>query len=73
MNSVDLRAIIETLKNIKPESGDLPIGNIEAAINALESAKDCLEAVTVKGRENLDKLLGVMLVIDMIIGKEQKG
>ena len=64
-----LEQVKYTLENLKVVDGDICIENIEAAIKALESELDCLEAVTVQGRENLDQLLGVMLTISTIIGK----
>lgn len=67
-----LEQVKYTLENLKVVDGDICIENIEAAIKALESELDCLEAVTVQGRENLDQLLGVMLTISTIIGKETK-
>lgn len=67
-----LEQVKYTLENLKVVDGDICIENIEAAIKALEAELDCLEAVTVQGRENLDQLLGVMLTISTIIGKETK-
>lgn len=64
-----LEQVKYTLENLKVVDGDICIENIEAAIKALEAELDCLEAVTVQGRENLDQLLGVMLTISTIIGK----
>lgn len=68
-----LEQIKLTLRNINFVDGvALSMGNIEAAIQALESELDCLEAVTVQGRENMDKLLGVIITIEAIIGKDKK-
>jgi len=68
-----LEQIKRTLADIKTVDGTiLSAGNIEAAINALEAELDCLESVQVQGRDNLDRLLGVMLAIEMIIGKDKK-
>lgn len=68
-----LEQIKLTLADIKTVDGTIIVAeNIEAAINALEAELDCLESVQVQGRDNLDKLLGVMLAIEMIIGKETK-
>lgn len=68
-----LEQIKWTLTQTKDVDGNtLPVDNIEAAITALEAELDCLEKVTAQGRDNLDKLLGIMLAIDMIIGKDKK-
>lgn len=67
-----LEQVKYTLENLKIVDGDVSIENIEAAIKALEAELDCLETVTVQGRENLDQLLGVILTINMIIGKDKK-
>ncbi|MBO5967257.1 MAG: hypothetical protein J6S14_02025 [Clostridia bacterium] len=49
--------------------GDDVAPYFEAAIQNLEAARDALETVSVKGRVNIDKLLGCMMGIDMIIGE----
>ena len=68
-----LEQIKLTLRNINAADGvTLSMENIEAAIQALESELDCLETVTVQGRENMDKLLGVIITIEAIIGKDKK-
>lgn len=67
-----LEQVKYTLENLKIVDGDVSIENIEAAIKALEVELDCLETVMVQGRENLDQLLGVILTINMIIGKDKK-
>ncbi len=68
-----LEQIKLTLRNINAADGvALSMENIEAAIHALESELACLETVTVQGRENMDKLLGVIITIEAIIGKDKK-
>ena len=68
-----LEQIKLTLRNINAADGVvLSMENIEAAIQALESELDCLETVTVQGKENMDKLLGVIITIEAIIGKDKK-
>jgi len=67
-----LEQVKYTLENLAIVDGDICIENIEAAVKALETELECLEAVTVKGKENLDQLLGVILAINSIIGKEAK-
>lgn len=39
------------------------------AIDALNELKAQLDTVPVSGRENVDKMLGCMMAIDIIIGK----
>ena len=68
-----LEQIKLTLRNINAADGvALSMENIEAAIQALESELVCLETVTVQGKENMDKLLGVIITIEAIIGKDKK-
>lgn len=68
-----LEQIKYTLGNIETaDESVISEENIEAAIKALESELACLETVTVQGRENMDKLLGVILSIEAIIGKDKK-
>lgn len=68
-----LEQIKLTLRNIKTtDMKALSMENIEAAIQALESELACLETVTVQGKENMDKLLGVIITIEAIIGKDKK-
>lgn len=40
------------------------------AIDALNDLKTQLDTVPVSGRENVDKMLGCMMALDIIIGKE---
>ena len=68
-----LEQIKLTLRNIKTtDMKALSMENIEAAIQALESELACLETVTVQGKENMDKLLGIIITIEAIIGKDKK-
>lgn len=40
------------------------------AIDALNDLKTQLDTVPVSGRENVDRMLGCMMALDIIIGKE---
>lgn len=44
--------------------------NIYAAINELQNLLVALDEVEVKGRQNVDTLLGCMMAIEAIIGKD---
>lgn len=44
---------------------------LERAIEAVKDAQEALETISVKGRSNVDALLGCMMGLDMIIGKEE--
>ncbi len=45
--------------------------NVHNAINELQELLQKLEEVPVKGRQNVDTLLGCMMAIDAIIGGDQ--
>lgn len=61
-----------TLKQIIPAliSLGVSVEHIEAAIDELRSLLAELDEVEVKGRKNVDTLLGCMMAIEAIIGKE---
>ncbi len=61
-----------TLKQLIPAliSFGVSADHIEAAINELRGLLAELDEVEVKGRANVDKLLGCMMALDIIIGKE---
>lgn len=61
-----------TLKQIIPAliSLGVSVEHIEAAIDELRSLLAELDEVEVKGRQNVDTLLGCMMAIEAIIGKE---
>ena len=44
--------------------------NIYAAINELQNLLVALDEVEVKGRQNVDTLLGCMMALESIIGKD---
>lgn len=67
---VSLIEIKNALVNLESSSGDKGIEYIDAAIDNLKAASDALNTVSVRGRNSVDALLGCMIGIDMIIGKE---
>ena len=60
------------LYNIKNAVDALGVdsGLLQDAINALKDFAAALETVPVSGRECVDKMLGCMMALDIIIGKE---
>ena len=67
----NLKQVKYTLEHLDYVDGDCPDKYIDTAIEALETASEALNTIGVRGRDNLDQLLGVMLAIDMILGKEE--
>lgn len=51
----------------------IDITNAEKAIVELRDFLDVLDGVSVKGRDNVDTLLGCMMAIEAIIGDEKNG
>jgi hypothetical protein len=49
------------------------ITHAEKAIDELRDFLDVLNDVSVKGRDNVDTLLGCMMAIEAIIGDEKNG
>lgn len=68
--NVSLLKIKDALIGIEGEGWDEhTINYVDAAANNLKALSDSLESVSVKGRKNMDALLGCMIGIDMIIGE----
>ena len=65
----NLKQVKYTLEHLDYVDGDCSAKYIDTAIEALETASEALNTIGVRGRDNLDQLLGVMLAIDMILGK----
>ena len=63
-----------TLKQLIPALVSLGVKteNIYAAINELQNLLVALDEVEVKGRQNVDTLLGCMMALESIIGKEDE-
>lgn len=68
----NLAQVKYTLEHLEVIGGDNSSEHIDKAITELERAAAALNTITVQGRENLDSLLGCMLGIDMILGRDQK-
>lgn len=64
-----------SLKQLVPALASIGIsgGHIDVAINELHELLAELDEVEVKGRTNVDTLLGCMMAIDAIIGKDGGG
>ena len=64
-----------TLKQLIPALQTLGVSveHIEAAIDELRDLLAELDEVEVKGRQNVDTLLGCMMAIDAIIGEQKNG
>ena len=63
---VSLRQLIPALACVGVEKT-----HIEAAMGELVMLLNELDEVEVKGRQNVDTLLGCMMALDAIIGKEE--
>lgn len=61
-----------TLKQLIPAllSLGVSVKHIEEAIDELRGLLDELDEVTVKGRQQVDTLLGCMMAIEAIVGKD---
>ena len=72
MATANLKQVKYTLENLDIIDGDNNIDYVDKAIESLENAAEALNTIAVRGRDNLDQLLGIMLALDMILGKDQK-
>lgn len=70
---VSLIDIKLALEDIQKESGDDCVEYIDRAIEQLKTAQEALNTVSVRGRHDVDALLGCMLGIDLVIGEEKNG
>lgn len=71
---VSLIEIKLALDGIQKESGDdCTTKYIDEAIERLKTAQEALNTISVRGRHDVDALLGCMLGIDLIIGEENNG
>lgn len=63
-----------TLKQLVPAllSLGVSVEHIEAAIDELRGLLAELDEVEVKGRQNVDTLLGCMMALEQIVGKEDE-
>lgn len=67
----NLKQVRYTLEHIDIIDGDNSTEYIDKASEALETAAEALNTISVRGKDNLDQLLGCMLGIEMILGKEE--
>ena len=67
---VTIYEIRKALENLDAESGDKGLEYIDEAIANLQDAEQALNTVSVRGRVSVDALLGCMMGIELIIGKE---
>ena len=67
----NLKQVKYTLEHLDYVDGDCNTVYIDRAIESLETAAESLNTIAVRGRDSLDQLLGCMLGIDMILGKEE--
>lgn len=71
---VSLIEIKLALDGIQKESGDdCAKKYIDEAIERLKAAQEALNTISVRGRHDVDALLGCMLGIDLIIGEGNNG
>ena len=68
----NLKQVKYTLENLDIIDGDNSTTYVVQAIEALEAASEALNTIAVRGKDNLDQLLGCMLGIDMILGKAEE-
>lgn len=68
---ISLIKILDTLRSLEHESGDDPVKYVEAALEQLGYASEAMNTLSVRGRTAVDSLLGCMIGLDMIIGKEE--
>lgn len=61
---IQIRAAVESL--------NAETVHIDRATRALEEALDSLNQVAVKGRQDVDTMLGCMMALEQIIGKEDE-
>ena len=69
-NMVNLLEIKKTIEALEYDGGDDPLKYLENALDQLEIAYGAMNTISVCGRDNVDSLLGCMIGIEMIIGKE---
>ena len=67
-----LKQIINALSNLYVNDGDKDgvLDELKAALALLESALEKLDGLSVQGRHVVDTLLGCMMFLEQITGKE---
>ena len=70
---VSLKKIKETLASIETIDGDNSTEYLDKAIENLETAVEAMQTIGVRGKDNLDKLLGCIIGVGILIGGEENG
>lgn len=70
---ISLIKVKNVLSELESSGGDNPVAYISDAIGSLKNASEAMNTVSVCGRENVDKLLGCMMALDIIIGENNNG
>lgn len=71
---ITLRQIDSAIDSLKCNGDkDAVLEQISCAIDALEDALKGMDELQVKGRDNVDTLLGCMMAVEAIIGDEKNG
>ena len=70
---INLTKIKEALESIEPIDGDASAEYIDAAIENLKTAVSAMNTIGVRGKDNLDKLLGCIMGIGILIGEDKDG
>lgn len=71
---VTLRQIESAIDSLKCNGGkDAVLEQISCAIDALKDALKGMDELQVKGRDNVDTLLGCMMAVEQIIGEKNDG
>ena len=68
---ITITRLIKALAELDCE-GDNSTEYLQSAKRDLEEAAEALNTISVRGRDNVDTLLGIMLGIEVIIGKDEK-
>lgn len=71
---ITLRQIYSAIDSLKCNGDkDATLEQLSSAIDALEDAVKSMDELAVKGRDNVDTLLGCMMAVEAIIGDEKNG
>lgn len=72
MDKIGLDTIKKTLENVEFEGGDDPVKYIVNAIEQLKLASEAMNTISVRGKSNVDALLGCMMAAELMIGEEEQ-
>ena len=70
---INLKQIRDTLSGINAVDGDTSTEHIDNAIENLNKAVEVMNTIAVRGKTDIDKLLGCMMGIEILIGGEKNG